>query len=298
MVAASSLQVQTYRFNKQLPSGLWSWSVVMDLSGPSTVFRVEDVLTPFGPLRDSVPLPGDVVTEMSDTIETLLTNFPATISVSPTGTLTLTVDEGRGFSAPVLVNVTNTGVFGSILDATLTTSSTYLHVFPEKQGSLASQEVGTSQLSVDSSSLLAVNSPYTGSIAVTAAATNSPQTMPISIVVRPLALIAVNPQTLTFHVLRNVDGSFSQVPAQALVVTNAGPAGSVLSWQIQPVASSPWLVGIAPTSGTLTAGGSESILVSVLPTPNLLQGSYTETVRISGYSSNQYLDIQIVLVVS
>jgi len=53
-----------------------------------------------------------------------------------------------------------------------------------------------------------------------------------------------------------------------------------------------------PVSGSLTSGASEVITVSVIPDSDVGLGTFTETLRISGFSTNNAVDIPITLVVT
>jgi len=90
------LQFQDYQFQQATQTGYWKWTTRMDVSGPAPVFSIRDILSPFGLLRDSVPLPGLIVKAMADSITQLQTNFAPSILVA-TPTVTFLLDEGRGF---------------------------------------------------------------------------------------------------------------------------------------------------------------------------------------------------------
>jgi hypothetical protein len=273
----------------------------MDVSGATPTFQIVDILTPFGVLRDTIPLPGEVVKAMADSIASLLANFRPAITVGPPSTLVFNVDEGRGFSLGQSVSLTNSGVYGSLLAGTLISSASWLHVNPTVVGSLASNQTGTFEVSVDSTDLLASSSPYHPTLTVTdTSATNSPQTYNITVNVRPKAVIAVSPSTLTFDVPRPVSGPFAPVASQAFTVQNSGPSNSVLDFQIVRLTglSQNWLASFSPVSGTLNSSGTQAVNVYLDPAEGLLPGTYTETLRISGYSSNEHVDVLIQMVIT
>jgi hypothetical protein len=267
----------------------------MDVSQSMPQFSVRDIVSPFGLLRDNVPIPGPVVEAMSQSISELQQAFAPLILVAP-GMMTFTVDQGRGFSDPQNVTITNNGVYGSLLSPTLVTSAPYVAVSPATLGGLAFNEAAISQVSVDSTNLLATNSPYAATVVVQDPnAVNSPQTVSLAIVVRPLAHIAVNTNTLTFYVTKPLVGPFPPIPAQMFQLTNSGPAGSLLSWQAVKLLGVSWLVSYNPISDSLVGGASENVTVVVQPDDSMGQGTYTETLRITGYSDNFEQDVVVTL---
>lgn len=295
---ASNLQKQDFEYKYQVLQGYWRWKTRMDVSQSMPTFSIRDVVSPFGLLRDEVPIPGPVVQAMAQSITELQAAFAPLIMVAP-ATLTFTVDQGRGFSDPQTVTITNNGVYGSLLSPTLTTSAAYVTAMPATLGGLAFNESALSQVSVDSTNLLAANSPYAASVVVQDPnATNSPQTVSLAIVVRPLAHIQVNTNTLTFYVTRPLVGPYPPIPAQQVLLTNSGPAGSLLDWQAVKLLGVAWLASYNPVSDTLAGGASENITVVVVPDMNMTQGTYTETLRITGYSDNFEQDVVVTLIIS
>lgn len=297
-ISAANISAQDVGFQLDLNGRVWRWKTRMDLSGASPSFKIIDILTPFGVLRDSIPLPGEVVQGMSDSIVSLLANFKPHILVGPPSSLVFTVDEGRGFSMPLSALVTNNGVYGSLLSASLVVSAAYIHVNPTVVGHLAANQAGTFEVTVDSTDLLSSSSPYTGSISLQdSTSTNSPQQLPITIVVRPKAVITTDVAQVVFNVTRPVSGPFPPVPTQSFTVQNAGPSGSLLDFQIVRLTglSSNWLESFAPVTGTLNAAQTQNIVVTVAPVEGLMPGTYTETLRISGYSFNDFVDVSIQL---
>jgi len=270
----------------------------MDVSGLGPMFQIVDIVTPFGFLRDSIPLPGDVVQAMNDSIQTLKTNYRPTILLGPPSSLVFNVDEGRGVSLPQSGRLTNSGVFGSLLDGTLVTSAPYIKTSPTVVGGLPFNQSGDFDVTVDSTNLLTASSPYSASISVQDTnATNSPQVFPITINVRPKAVITASPATVAFSVSAPLTGPFPPVNSSPFTVSNTGPTNSVLDYQIVRLIglSQNWLESFTPVSGTLASGQSVTVNVTVAPIEGLSRGTYTETLRISGYSSNNYTDVLIQL---
>jgi hypothetical protein len=296
----SNLKVHDYKFELPVAAGKWRWTTRLDVSQSNPVYSVLDIVSPYGLLRDSIPIPGEVVAAMAESIDELRANFAPSILLGPPSSLTFNVDEGRGFGPGEFVLLTNDGVYGSILGVTLTTSAAYVRVTPANVGNLALNESGQFQVEVDATNLLAASSPYVESIAVQdPAAVNNPQMFPVTIVVRPKATIFLLPTLLTFSVVKPISGPFPSIPVQTFTVQNSGPAGAILDYQIQKLTGlSDWLTSFLPASGTLASLGSDVITVTAVPPDNFLQGTYTEKLRVSGYSSNSYLDIDIHLVIT
>ena len=273
----------------------------MDVTGANPSYTILDIQAPMGILRDTIPLPGDVVVAMGASITEIQSNFPPSILLGPPASLTFEVDEGRGFSLAQDAQLTNDGVFGSLLGATMASSASYVTVTPAILGNLAANEAGTFSVAVDSTSLLATSSPYAESLTVQDSnASNSPQTYNLTINVRPKATIDVAPTALAFMATRPITGPFGPVPSQAFILTNTGPAGSVLEYQIQRLTelSNNWLVGFSPVTGTLGSGLSDTITVQVVPVEGLPAGTYTEVLRVSGYSTNQTFDVGVQLIIT
>lgn len=296
MPLAANLQSHEYSFTLQVAQGVWRWTTRMDISGASPSFVILNIVSPFGILRDTVPILGEVITAMADSISELAAQFRPVILVGPPASLTFDVDTGRGFSEQQDALVTNSGVYGSLLDATLTPSASYVAVAPSTVGNLGFQESGTFQVSVDSTSLLP--GIYNATILIQDdTATNTPQSLPITINVRPKAIIDVTPLVLTFNVVKPLSGAFPLIPNQVFTIENIGPLGSVLEFLVQRLTclSDNWLVAFTPTSGTLLSGETQDVTVQIVPADTMATGTYQETLRVSGYSDNSYVDILVQL---
>jgi len=298
---AANLRTQSYQYGYQVAEGRWVWTTQVDVTLASPVYRITNIVSPYGILRDTIPIPGEVITAMSDSIAEIQQQFPPTILLGPPTSLTFTVDEGRGFSPSQNVVLTNTGVYGSLLGTTLVASASYILVDPETVGNLSFNESGAFDVSVDSTDLLAASSPYVGSVTVQDVhATNSPQLLPVNIIVRPKAVIDLSVPSLSFSVVKPLTGVFPPIPSQDFTIENIGPSGSVLDYQVQRVgtASHTWLTSFSPVSGTLGSAETDIVTVNVAPDSNLTAGVYTETLRVSGYSSNSYVDLEVTLTIT
>lgn len=299
MSLAQSIRSQDYQFSFQVPAGIWRWTTRVDTSMSSPAYMVRDVVSPYGLLRDSVPIPGDVVLAMAQSITELKQAFAPSILLGPASSLTFSVDEGRGWTDAQVMQITNVGPYGSLLGTSVTSADGYLKVLPASVGNLASNQTGSFDVTVDSTDLLALSSPYVTTVTVQdPAATNNPQSFPVTVVVRPKAAIAAAPTMLIFTATRNVDGTFPPIPYQMFILQNVGPAGSVLDYQVQKLSGlSDWLVGFSPYTGQLPSSATQPIQVIVQPPTNTTTGIFTETLRISGYSSNSYVDVSVQLTI-
>jgi len=296
----SNIKFHDHAFELSTAKGRWQWTTRLDVSQSNPLYSVRDIISPYGLLRDSVPIPGDVVEAMQESIAELKSNFAPAILLGPPTSLSYTVDEGRGFTPAEGVTLTNNGVYGSLLGCSLTASTSWIRVTPANIGNLAMNETGEFSVEVNSTNLLASGSPYAGAITIQdPAATNTPVVMPITVTVRPKATIDTDTSVLTFAVVRPLLGPFPSVADLSFDVSNVGPAGSVLDFEIQKLrGTSDWLTAFLPSDGSLTSGQSSAVVVSVEPPSTMLPGTYLETLRVSGYSSNSYVDVQIQLVVT
>jgi hypothetical protein len=297
---ASNLTSQDYQFSYQTAQGRWKWTTRLDLAGQTPKPWVINVETPWGLLRDTTPLPGEVVQAMSGSIDQLMQAFPPTILVGPPTALTFNVDAGRGRSEPQTVLVTNDGTYGSILNAVLITSANWIVTQPGNVPGLSANQSGSFDVSVDTTGLVPSGSPYSGSVIVQdPRSTNNPQTIPVTVNVRPLAHVATDLALLIFNVPYSLTGVYPAVPVQQFHVMNAGAIGSLLDYQLQKVTGlSNWLASFSPPTGQVVGGASQPITVLVQPCPNSYLGTYEETLRVSGYSDNLYTDVLIRLVIS
>ena len=301
MPLVQNLRFYDYQFEYSVPAGKWLWTTRVDVSQSVPSYQVRDIKSPYGLLRDSIPIPGDVIQAMAGSIVELRSNFAPSILIGPPNSLVFEVDEGRGYSTPQTVLLTNNGVYGSILGASLTSSAPFVKVSPSSVGGLAVNESGDFTVEVDSTNLLASNSPYNETVAVQdPTATNNPRTLRVLINVRPRALISSSTVLLVFNVVRPLSGPFPQVPTQDFTVGNSGPLGSVLEYDIRALTGlcGGWLRSWLPAEGVLQAGEGEVITVTVQPQEGTLQGTYSEKLRVIGYSSNNYVDVEIRLVIT
>lgn len=298
MAVQSLLRFQDYQFQVSLNTGAWRWTTRVDVSQAVVTTQIRDVFSPYGLLRDSVPIPGEVVRAMADSIEEVQSAYTPSILLGETS-LTFVVDEGRGVSAATPVQVTNNGILGSLLSTTITSSAPYCFPLPANVGGLVAHASGTFDVSVDSTNLLAIGSPYAVVLSVQSnEATNSPQVIPVTLIVRPKATISPSPVSMQFNVAAPSSGPFPPIPSQQLSLSNSGLSASVLDYQIRKLIGVPWLVSFSPVYGSINGGGMQPIAVVVAPTSDMGVGVYTETLRITGYSSNMTVDVLVTLNIS
>lgn len=294
------LRVQDYQFSLRLPTGTWCWETRADVSGSVPAYSIRNIVTPWGPAVDRIDLPGALVLAMSDSIGEIRSAFAPTISIGPASSFSFDVDEGRGCSDPQLGTVTNVGTYGSLLGVTIVSSAPWLQVVPASIGGIAYGNSVSFEVKVDSTDLLEANSPYSETLTVQGVdATNSPQIATVSVVVHPRPTIQVSITELTFHVVKPLSGEFPYIPAQQFVLSNVGPTDSNLIYQIQKLLHcSDWLTSFTPSSGTVVGGANQPITVGVQPPSTLTAGTYSEVLRISGFSTNHYVDVTVRLVIT
>jgi hypothetical protein len=281
------LSNHSYGFEYVEESGLlWRWNARVNVSGRRAVFEIRDVITPWGPLRDSIALPGAVVTQMATTVEDLQSQFAAVMVIGPPTALSFIVDEGRGLSDPQGVAVTNSGPIGSLLDAGVVSSAEEMLISTPRLAGLASGQSGELTVRVDSTELDANMSPLGAT--VTFESDDGPSfDLPVDITIRPRAVTDLSVTELRFSVSV---GSIIVSPSQATVLTNQGPAGSVLDYELHPDTDDTWSrptlwdVDITPDAGTLLSLEQASLDVSVQMDQPLPPGTYVQDFVVHGYS--------------
>lgn len=300
-----ALFVQGGGFEFNIPSvgGTWSWRVLANnQQGVGQLFQVTEINTPYGPLVNAqIPLPGDVVTAMADSLVQVQQQLsPLLALVQPAQTsFTVTITEGDPNSAVGTVSVQNAGAFGSFMSVTATLSVPWLQASPASFQGLGRNEQATFNISILAASLLSSASPYSGTI-VLQDDRNPPTAISIivNVVVLPRPVIAATPVqiNLTFVLSTNTPGS-----SQQLQVMNSGPLSSVLNFTLAKLNNaSPWL-NFVPSSGGPLAPLASSLVTFSIVTAGVPRtpGTYKEKVRISSLNAaNSPVDIDVNLVVS
>ncbi len=144
------------------------------------------------------------------------------------------------------------------------------------------------QIAVNSSGLPA--GTFTGSITITAAgATNSPQTVSVTLTVEPGGnpKLALDPQFLTF---RATQGG-ADPPPQTVTLTNAG--GGVLQWSGTVQASGGNWLSVSPSSGTGAATLTLSTTLGSLPA-----GVYQGLLLVTNLSAGESVAVSVAFIVS
>lgn len=212
------------------------------------------------------------------------------ISVTPASLAFKVVPEdpppaGQGFT------VTHSGDPGTTLAWTATGTESWITGVTPSSGSLAQGASAPVSISVDHTGLPI--GQYSGTIQISdPGASNNPRSVSITLdVMAPGAAIQLAPASIAFSV-RPTDPP----PApQELTITNVGQTGSTLAWSA--TASQGWITGVAPASGSLDAGASAKVSISVNHA-GLPKGVHTGTIQISDpASSNSPQTVAVTLAV-
>jgi hypothetical protein len=205
-------------------------------------------------------------------------NSPQTVSVTlnvnatpmiglSAASLSFNAPQGGPGPAPQTLTLTNTG--SGNLNWTASDDAAWLALAPGNGTLSGGGSIGL-QASADVTGLAA--GTYNGTVTITAAgASNSPQTVSVTLNVNATPVIGLSVTALTFSA---PDGG-PNPPAQTVTVSNAGAA--TLSWSAAPDIG--WLV-VSPASGSLATGVFEGMFVSVDVT-GLSVGNYTGTITIT-----------------
>jgi len=191
--------------------------------------------------------------------------WPPTIGLSP-GALGFVIDE-RIDPEPATIIVTNSG--GAPLTWSASDNAPWLSVSPSG-GTLSPGASQVLTAAVTAGEL--APGTYGGLITVSGPeASNSPQSMSVELVVRPRPVIGVPHDPLSFSTTEGEDP-----PSQTMTVTNDG--GGILNWSVTDGGAG-WLQ-VSPTSGSLGAGDSQELVVSV-SAADLGLGTYQEVLTFS-----------------
>ena len=292
-----------FTFSINSVGGVWSWAVqANNIQGSNQLYQVADIQTPFGAfVNASIPLPGDVVLAMSDTLQQFQSQLSPHISLLSPGTTTFsqTVTEGDASFIVATVPFQNSGAFGSFLTATATPDSPWLQANPPVIAGLNKNDQGQFSVKLIPAALLAISSPYTGHVNLqdnAASPTTVPLTFTITVLPRPAIATDVTAVSLSYAL-----GTGTPSGAQSVNVSNSGPAGSLLNAVLAKVQNrSPWLAFVPATVGPLVHLASSTVTFSVVPggVP-AIPGTYTETILISSTNaSNSPVTVVVTLVVS
>lgn len=196
-----------------------------------------------------------------------------TIGLS-TSAVTVHAPFGGPNPAPSTVTLRNSG--SGKLKWTAADNQPWLSVSP-LSGELRANETIDLSISVNVTAL-AIGT-YTGTVSISdPGATNSPQTITVTLHVNGPPRIGLNPSTLSFAAPVNGPDPASKI----VTIQNTG--GGALNWTAS--FSPSWLTG-SPSSGTLTAGASQDVTLSV-NVAGLSSGTHngTMTVTAAGASNS------------
>jgi hypothetical protein len=291
-----------YEFNHASVGGKWYWKVVANnVVGAGQLYQVTDIRSPFGPMASSmIPLPGDVVQKMADSLsemQSLLAPLIALVTPGDTAFAVTVVEDGptsTGAVTPFL----NSGAFGSFLTATATPDVPWLTATPSSVVGVGKNEQAQFTISVLPADLLAVDSPYVGHVNLQdnrATPTTVVITMTVTVQPKPVIALDASEIVLTYSLLTETAGADG-----VLTVTNDGLASSELTAIIAKVQNaSPWL-SFTPSSVGPVTSGSATVTFSVVPSGVPAQtGTYTETILVSSSTaSNSPQTVSLKLTVS
>ncbi len=206
---------------------------------------------------------------------------PPTISLNPSS-FSFSAQVGGPNPPPQTLDITNTG--GGTLNWSATTNVPWLSVSPTS---------GTAPSSVTVSVNIAglPEGTHQGQITVTAAgATNSPQTVPVTLTLTQPPqppLIQVTPGSLSFSA---VQGG-ANPSAQTLTISNAG--GGTLNWTAST--NVPWL-SVSPTSGSAPPPSSATVSVNIAGLP---VGTHSGLITITAEgATNSPLTVPVTLTIT
>lgn len=288
-----------FRFSVPATGGDWSWEVaVNNIRGDGQKINIRDIRTPFGPIYTTeIPIPDSVILAMADSVSQFQQQLSPQVFLLSQSSYTLTVTEADPASQIATIIFENVGQLGSYMSVAVTPDSPWLTANPPSISGIMKNGQGQSSIQIAPASMLAVNSPYTGHVNLQDNA-NPPNTVQVTFNVTVLPRPTIGTSTL------NINLSYSMTMgaggSQTLVITNTGPATSLLSFSLSRVLScSNWL-DINPISGNnVPSAGTVNVLFSVdtnhIPA---LPGTYVETIRISSNNAtNSPVDITVSLTI-
>ena len=216
-----------------------------------------------GTYTATITITASGATNSPQTIPVSLTvNAVPSISLSP-ASLSASTAQGSNASSQSF-QVRNSG--GGTLSYTISKNATWLSCTPASGTSTGEQDT----ITVNYATSVLSAGTYTATITITASgATNSPQTIPVSLTVNAVPSISLSPASLSASTAQGSNAS-----SQSFQVRNTG--GGTLSYTISKNAT--WL-SCTPASGTST-GEQDTITVNYA-TSVLSAGTYTATITIT-----------------
>jgi hypothetical protein len=293
-----------FRFSQISVGGTWYWSVTADnILGAGQLYYVRDIDTPFGKLTDGVdvPIPGDVVASMASSMLQFQQQLAPLIALvaGQSTTINVTCTQGDPASQVGAINVINAGAFGSFMTASASPTVPWLSASPTTIPGIGQNQQAQFSLILDPTTLQTAAVPYTGVINLQDNR-NPPTLIPITVnvTVLPQPIILPNTTALCFQwdLMTGANNG-----AQQLIITNNGPATSILGFTVAKVQNnSPWL-DFSPISASGLGAGQTAIITFSVSGGGIPQmpGEYFETILISSpNASNSPVAIQVSLLVN
>jgi uncharacterized protein (TIGR03382 family) len=222
----------------------------------------------------------------SNTPQTVLVSF--VVSATPTigfSPPSLTFNAPQGGAPPPSQQLTITNSGSGTLTWTATGSDPWITTISPASGALSAGSSTTPPITVSVNQTGLLAGTYVGSITIAAAgASNTPQTVPVTLSVNATPTIGLSSTSFSF----TAPQGGTPPPGQTVTVTNTGTG--TLSWTGTP--SDPWL-SITASTGGLAGGASETPTISVNQT-GLAAGVYNGSITISASGASN--DPQTILV--
>ena len=292
-----------FRFEQVSVGGTWYWTISADNILSSTQqFYLKDIQTPFGRYTDGVdvPIPGDVVLAMASSLSQFQQQLAPLLALAP-GQQTVynvTATQGDPASQVGTVIVLNSGAFGSFMTATASPSVPWLSASPTVIPGIGQNQNGQFNIILDPTVLQTQSTPFVGVINLQDNRT-PPTLIPITfnVTILPQPIIGVNSPCFNFSwTLLTAANS----GVQQLVVTNNGPATSVLNFTVAKVQNCNSWLEFSPTYANGLNSGSSATITFTLNSGAIpqLPGEYFETILISSQNaSNSPVAVQVTLCV-
>lgn len=285
-----------FKFSQCTKFGTWEWEVVSqnDKCGPQNFF-VSNINTPYGLFTSvSVPIPAEVINAMYQSVFDMISQLSPKIMLVGQSSFSLTVTEGDPDTFVGNTVLTNAGAYGSVMSVSATQSAQWLKSRPTSMDGVGKNQQVSFESIVKPTLMSFSNSPYSGTISYQDNTGNTVvASFAIAVLPRPMINASSTSIVIGFYIC-----TVSNTGPISLTITNSGPVGSSLSFNVSKVQNqSNWLL-ISPTSaGPIPSGGSVNISLSLDPdkAPRI-PGVYTDIIRISSNNaSNSPIDIPFTL---
>jgi len=299
---ATQVAAGGFTFSQVSVGGTWFWTIqANNILGANQLYQVVDIITPFGKITDAaIPIPGDIITAMANCLLQFQQQLaPLLYLVNPIPPIfNLTVTEGDASSQAGIVTIQNIGAFGSFMTAVANPDVPWLSASPPLISGMNKNDQAQFTFVINPATLISSSSPYTGHINLQdnrTPPTVIPATINVTVLPRPNILLSTSSIALTWMVSLGSGGGSQQV-----TITNNGPAGSILNFNLAKVRNcSPWLT-FTPAYGGPLAQGASAIVTFSLVTQNIpIPGTYTEVIQVvSSNASNSPQTITVTLIVT